>query len=263
MKQVVTIIIMMLGVSFNGFSQPIPVDSIVAFYKNVDVECYKEKINRGMKDFDKWLTDTFPQLTILHSPYSPSDIDLREHNAIPIVALKYYNMKNISENEDIYDHLIIDSSRCVILIPLDEKNNPLGITDVIGDTYSYLSFQNKENMHYYHAWGKLVNKYLKICRKVAPDAYVYIDDLYPRFGYVLNGKILLVMYKQKRPIELSEFVKEIYKRPGAHDLFRKSDRIHESEREYWNTESSKQNDHKLTGHTPKERLRLCFEKFGD
>ena len=62
------------------------------------------------------------------------------------------------------------------------------------------------------------------------------------------------MYKQKRPIELSEFVKEIYKRPGAHDLFRKSDRIHESEREYWNTESSKQNDHKLTGHTPKERL---------
>jgi len=93
MKQVV-IIILLLGTSLNGFSQPVSVDSIVAFYKNANIECYKEIINNGMKSFDKWLTDTFPKTTMLHSSYSPSDIDLREHNAIPIVALKYYNMDN-------------------------------------------------------------------------------------------------------------------------------------------------------------------------
>ena len=256
MKTVVNIIIL-LGASINGFSQSISVDSIVSFYKNVDIECYKDIINKGMKDFDKWLTDTFPKTTTIKSPYSPSDIDLREHNAIPVVALKFYNMENINENEDIYDHLIIDSTRCVILIPLDEKNKPLGITDVLGETYSYLSFRNKEDMRYYHGWAQLVNKYLKVCRKVVPDAYVYIDDFYTEYGYILNGKIMLVKNKQRHPIELSEFVKEIYKRSGAYDIFRQSDRISlpESERETWVSKG-----YRLTGRTPKEKVRLCRKR---
>ena len=38
MKQVV-IIILLLGASLNGFSQPVSIDSIIAFYKDADIEC--------------------------------------------------------------------------------------------------------------------------------------------------------------------------------------------------------------------------------
>ena len=37
----------------------------------------------------------------------------------------------------------------MILVPYDEEDKPLGITDILGETYSYLSFRNKEDMHYY------------------------------------------------------------------------------------------------------------------
>ena len=261
MKQVV-IIILLLGASLNGFSQPVSIDSIIAFYKNADIECYKEIINNGMKSFDKWLADTFPKTTILHSSYSPSDIDLREHNAIPIVALKYYNMINISENDDIYDHLIIDSTKCIILVPYDEKNKPLGITDVLGETYSYFSFRNKEDMRYYYNTADLIKKYLKICRKVDPDALIFIDNLYARFGYVKDGKIMLVRYKQRHPIELNEFVKEICKHPESLDLFRKSDQIHipESAQDMWDNKDAVKNSYRLTGKTPKEKIRICESK---
>ncbi len=262
MKHVVIIILLLFGASLNGFSQPVSVDSIIAFYKDADIECYKEIINNGMKSFDKWLADTFPKNTILHSSYSVSDIDLREHNAIPIVALKYYNMDNISEYDDIYEHLIIDSTKCMILVPYDEENKPLGITDILGETYSYLSFRNKEDMHYYGDKAKHVKKYLKMCRKVVPDALVFIDNLYAKFGYVKDGKIMLVKYKQRRPIELNEFVKEICKHPESLDLFRKSDQIYlpESERERCDSKDAVKNSYRLTGKTPKEKIRICESK---
>ena len=110
---------------------------------------------------------------------------------MPIVLiLKYYNMINISENDDIYDHLIIDSTKCIILVPYDEKNKPLGITDVLGETYSYFSFRNKEDMHYYGDKAKHVKKYLKMCRKVVPDALVFIDNLYAKFAILFSRSLL-------------------------------------------------------------------------
>ena len=248
----------MVGEFFCTYSQPVSVETIVSFYRHTDIECYKEKIQEGMDRFNAWLVDTFPQKNELSSPYNPSEIDIRNHKVIPIVSLKYYNMGNFDMNDNIYDHLIIDSTKCIIMIPIDKKGKPMGITDIIGETYSYLSFTNKEDMKLYQNWDKRINKFLKTCHKVKYDALVYIDDL-GGFGYIMGGKVFLVRYNSRKVIELSQFIRSCCSYPVTFDLLRKTDYVYWSERydEFFEKNGLSKHAYRYTGNTPTNLIRIC------
>ena len=258
MKRTIISFVFLLGVSCNSFSQAITVDSLLSFYKNINIDCYKEKIDVGMERLNKWLKDSLPTKTKWFlEPYTPSPIKLQEHDVIPFIALRYYNMGSFDEEESIYDHIIVDSTLSVIFVVLDEHQKAIGITDVAGEPYTYIDFTNKKDANSYLHWDRKVKKFLKVIRKQSVDALVYIEHIWGWLGYIKNGRIyLLLQYKRGKPVELQEYIEERMKR--ARDMVNKYDWIiwPESEIEYWNSPDSSFRM-RLTGNTPQEKIRIC------
>lgn len=221
--------IMLLTVSLTVHSQSIPLDSVVAFYRNADIGSYKEKLYKGMKEYDCWLEDTFPKITqswgIRPCLYSPSKIDIREHDAIHFVALNYYNMEYYDEKDNIYDHIILDSTKCLLFVPLDAKGKLLGITEA-GDHYTYKSFTNKDDIDYQfmRQFYKHLKTVLKTSRKYNAEALVALQTIgskYHDIGFVKDGHIYFCW---PDPVELNEVVQQDLK-DGKYDLIRNRDII--------------------------------------
>ena len=255
--------IMALTISLTAHSQAISVDSIVAFYRNADIDCYKEKLYKGMKEYDKWLEDTFPKLVqkwdLLPNPfYSPSGIDIREYDVIHFVVLNYYNMENYSEKDNIYDHIIMDSTRCLLLVPLDDMRKPMGITE-FGERYTYISFTNKDDVNYrcMRKYKKYLKSFLKTARKHNAQALVALQTIgskYDDIGFVKNDRIYFCW---PDPVELNKVVQQDLK-DGLYELIRGRDHIVLPEYREDITNGCVGPTRKTkTGHTEKRNLRIC------
>ena len=221
-----------------GYPQSYSIDTIVDFYKKIDIDCYKEKISEGMAQFNTWLRDSLPTKTDLMPWYTPTDIHLQGKEVIPLVALNFYNMKKFDEKESIYNHIIIDSMLSVIFIVLDEEQKPIGITDVAGEPYSYIDFTNMNEMNSFQQWEKRTKEYLQMYKVYSPDALLYLnykviggfgyvkkDTLYlyvhdvPKslykttglLGFIKKSNIYVIPQKQKMPVELKKYIKKSLK----------------------------------------------------
>jgi hypothetical protein len=236
-------------------SQEISLQEVVEFYKNADIDCYKDKIQHGMESFDCWLRDTFPQMTNFESLCSPSDINLKEHEAIHLVRLCFYNMSNFNDTSSIYNHIIIDSLYCVMLAPVDKKGKPIGLTDVENTPYSYVNFKHTKNVTI-NSYQKGLNSLLKLSRRNHAEALVYLSYAsgLMRFGYIANNKIYLCSRFNSQSFELDSSFKQSVLNT-KYGIFH-SDKIPVSEYEYWN-KIRKDDSSFFTGHTPPEKIRLC------
>jgi hypothetical protein len=244
--------------------QNISVDSIVLFYRNADTGCYKEKLYKGMKEYDSWLVDTFPQHaklwngSMLTPMFSPSNIDIREYDDIHFVALNYYDMANYSEKDNIYDHIILDSTRCFLFVPLDHKGKPMGITEMV-DHYTYDSFTDKGNIdhrflrHFY----KHLKSVLKISKKQNAEALVAlltIGSKYNDIGFVKDGRIFFCW---PNPVDINEVVQQDLKE-GKCELIRGRDHIILPEyRDQISNECVDSIKKLKTGRTKEAKLRIC------
>lgn len=261
MKQII-LFILTLTISLPVHSQSISVDSIVAFYRNANIDCYKENLYKGMKEYDCWLEDTFPKITqswgIRTCFYSPSKIDIRKHKVIHFVALNYYNMEYFDEKDNIYDHIIVDSTKCLLFVPLSENGKLLGITEM-GDHYTYKNFTNKDDIdyHFMRQFYKHLKSVLKTYRKYKAEALIALQTIgtkYNDIGFVKNGKIYFCW---PNPVELNEAVQQDLKK-GKFDLIRKRDIILLPEyRENVMTGCEGITRKTRTGHSEKKYLRIC------
>lgn len=250
------IIPILLAHCFFVLSQSIPVDSIVEFYRSSDINCYKERINKGMQDFNRWLQDTLPSLTSFAPLYSPSDIDIRHHDAIHFVSLNFYNMSEYDGKDNIYNHIIIDSTRCVVLAPVDKKGKLLGITD-IGECYSYISFTNKNDINYRIGY-KSLKTFLKRSKKYNPDALVWFSTPYEKYkrGFVKNGRIYFL---NPNPTDIDLFMRQELSAYSDAKHIKTLDLIHFPRyRESFNSIDS--TIEKKTGNTSSHEIRLCSKQ---
>ena len=255
--------IMTLITSLTVHSQSIPIDSIVAFYRNADIDCYKEKVYKGMKEYDCWLEDTFPKITqswgIRSCFYSPSKIDIREHDVIHFVVLNY-NMEYYDEKDNIYDHIILDSTKCLLFVPLDAKGKLLGITE-LDDHYTYKSFTNRDDIDYQfiRQFYKHLKSILKTSRKYKAEALVALQTIgskYNDIGFVKDGRIYFCW---PEPVELHGVVQQDLK-DGKYDLIRKRDiKIMPEYRESIINRFEGATRKTRTGHSEKKDLRICID----
>lgn len=250
-------------ICLSTYSQSISVDSIVAFYRNADIDCYKEKLYKGMKEYDCWLEDTFPKIiqSWYLKPvclYSPSNIDIRKYDVIPFVALSFYDMENFSEKDNIYDHIIIDSTRCFSFVPIDKKGTLLGITEMY-DHYTYVNFTNKEDYDYksFRKLQKHLKRVLKTCRKNDAEALVFFQNsIISRFCYIKKGRIY---FATPKPEELNEGIFRCLEK-GHSDMIRVlGNRYLPEYRELYKSELDEVPYRKVrTGHTERKDLRICM-----
>ncbi len=263
------IFVLLLGIDLNVFSQSITPKAIVSFYQNIDIDCYKSKIQEGMESFNKWLVDTFPKKTDFPSPYRPSDIILMDHRVVPIISLNFYDMERFDMDESIYDHLIIDSTLSVIFATYDEKRKLIGLTDIENEPYSYLSFKDiKRNDLYYKVYYIPLKSLLRTAEKVKPDALLNINGaIVGGFGYVKNSKIFIYRNHRNRRdkfVELDGEVKEYMTRllkihPDDNlIMIRHSDRLPQlTTKEYWDSSEIREGTFRISGHTPVNKIRIC------
>lgn len=249
-------------ICLSTYSQSISVDSIVAFYRNADIDCYKEKLYKGMKEYDCWLEDTFPKIIQSWSlkpvcDYSPSNIDIRKYDVIPFVALSFYDMENFSEKDNIYDHIIIDSTRCFSFVPIDKKGTLLGITEV-HDHYTYLNFTNKEDYDYksLRKQQKHLKRILKTCRKNDAEALAFLQtSILGHFCFIRKGRIY---FATPKPEELNEWVLKWLEK-GYYDSVRGlGGRYLPEYRERYTNGLNTPYRKIRTGHTEKKDLRICM-----
>ena len=285
-KRVFLSVIILMRICIGGFPQSISVDTMVDFYKNIDIDCYKENIAEGMAQFNTWLRDSLPTKTEMPSWYTPSDINLQEREVIPLVALNFYKMKNFDSHESIYNHIIIDSTLSVVLIVLDEKRKPVGITDVAGKPYSYIDFTIDKDVNSYQQWEKQTKEFLQICKNYNPEALIYLnhrvirgsgyikkDILYlhvqgePKplykatgvLGFIKKGRIYIIPQKQKMPEELEKYIKKYLKHDK--DYITNSDWMlnPKTEKEFRDKDANViPFEIRHTGNTPPEKMRICF-----
>jgi len=253
MKQIVLVLIA-LAISQFAYCQRLSVDSIVDFYRNADVDCYKEELYRGMKEYDCWLEDTLPKISPFVPFYSPAKIDIRKHDVIRFVALNYYDMANYSEKDNIYDHIIMDSTRCFIFIPLDEKGKPMGITEMY-DRFTYDTFINKDDINYMFKpkFFRYLNKYRKTVKEIHAEALIALRTTYGcKFGFIKDG---FIYYCWPKPIELNRAIQKKLKN-GESDFVHKLDIMILPEYREEMTSGGLVRKVK-TGHTDKKDLRIC------
>ena len=100
-------------------------------YSSLDTACYRIKIQEDINKFDQWLKDSLSVYNSIGMKplHRPSGIDLQRENKIYALAVTLTNTANYSFEDDIYDYLIIDSSRVLVSICVDDKMNVTGITD--------------------------------------------------------------------------------------------------------------------------------------
>ena len=237
------------------------VADIKTFYQKVDIECCRTLFQNGMDDFDRWLVDTLYKKTSVGIRFRPAEINLSECSLEYFVPLRFFDMESFSEGDDIYEHIVIDSTLCVSLIPIDKHDRPIGVTDYDSQPYSFFSFQKEKRWFYQdsHVRSKYVRKFLKYARKYDSEAHVQVALGTSKFyGFIRNGKIFLVT-KKKRPIELSAIVRQIISFDGLDArLFRHSDRLYiPIYRKKWDDNYDGRPKFRRVGFTPDNEKRMC------
>ena len=258
----VIVLAFVLGGHIRVSSQNATVDVIKNFYIEVDIDSYKDRIQRGMDAFDRWLVDTLYQKSSIGIWFCPADIRLDDYAIKHVVTLRPYNMKSFNSDDNIYDHLIIDSALCVSLISINKRMQPVGITDVEGQPYSFCSFDKKKecthNLFYSKELNRLINKLIKFAHRYNAEALVRIMNLpiSEYYGYIKEGHIYLVGRKCKKPLELQDFIKHIIE--SNMDELQTSDMLLlPTYKEYWESDTTGYYHYRQTGNTPKSEIRLC------
>jgi len=193
-------ILIITGIFFlnNSFSQDI-VKSIMDFYNNADMICYKDNAQKRMM-IEYNLFCQWDSIYRLHS--TPPDIDLHKSKTVPVLNIQFVNTVNYEFSDDIYNNISIDSVWCFSFFCVDKRNNIYAGVNFANPHISFwenkdLFKANKKEKHLY----KKINKYKPdlilrcamlsggIGKKLYDDGYMFIkgDKIYKYMFY--KGKV--------------------------------------------------------------------------
>lgn len=228
------------------------IDFFKEFYNNADTTCYMQRIQKDIDSFDAWLKDSVPLLSHGMQPwYEPANIDLKKENKIFALAISLVNTENYRFEDNIYDYLVIDSTRTFIIVTVDNKMNVTGITD-ISDIGSYQDV--KSDLYYLKKKKKKrVRELIKNINKQSPDLIMYLDELSGTFLFIKGDKIFVYDPMKGEGQEFNEHVKEHLQI----DFVRRLNQVSFRYKNWLKGDYSDPSFYRLTGNTPPDELRIC------
>lgn len=280
------------------YAQENKVIELTNIYKNADYDCYTELIQKDIDDFTSWLVDTlmpaewkreeewlsrwekslgkkarkkkyqrikqhwFDNFSIRPRP---KYVDLKKENKVFFLSICLRDLDHFQSGDNIYDHIIVDSTRTFIVACLDDSLDIIGISD-LDDKGSFESAREWVQFHYAGSTGhfqpdmktdKLYHKnFFRRLLGMETDALLHFNHATPdEYLYIKDGKIYV--YKNDfEDVEFQEYMEARYKiltRSEDLPLFaRFYEFVHPQEREGRRGLSDRK-----TGNTPKSELRIC------
>lgn len=285
------------------YAQENKVIELTNIYKNADYDCYTDLIQKDIDDFTTWLEDslipkewnkmqkdisdweTMMGKRMKRKKYQrkkqewidsfmnfirpqPKHVDLRAEKKVFFLSISLRDMDSYQPGENIYDYIIVDSTRTFIVACLDDSLNIKGISD-LDDKGSFETV--REWVCYHHAGGSRRFDFMNKC----PSEDLFFDDYFKRllsmdydvllywnqnlhlqYLYIKNGKIYL--YRNDfEDIEFQEYINSRFVNKDDYftNVWRRTYGIiypTQRQREHGDFHYTRK-----TGHTPDSELRIC------
>ena len=235
------------------FSMQVHAQSVVQtlkdFYKNAQMDCYVDKINKLIIYENEFLYNKWSSQYL-------ENFDLHKEHFIPMLVIRFVNTEKYTYDNNIYDYITIDSARVFTLACIDKKNNVTAFAN------SYLGIEAYCKVPKSHL-NKKLKKVIRGIYKFHPEVILYCHSLatlsYPfnEFMFIKNGKIFVYDVMTEKALELNIYIKEAF---GSY--------CKKLSREVIPRWSLERNDstrfdfifrftYRTTGPTPKDEIFLC------
>lgn len=130
-----------------SFGQNETCEKLLAFYNAADKECYAERIQKDIEDFNAWFNSYYtpfinkevdvertPENFEKVAPFPPfytisNKINILKERKVYMLAISFVDMDDFGGKDNIYDHIIVDSTRCITVACVDDDNYVKGLSD--------------------------------------------------------------------------------------------------------------------------------------
>ena len=177
------------------------VSKLKTFYKQLDFEQYTKIIQEDQEDWWVWEIDTLLPINMSINPRhntfrteieTGERINFQEMTNIYLLSVSFDRMDNFHRGDDIYQHLILDSTRVVVIACIDKKQNIRFITDYyeIGDCFD---LERYSNVLFHHRVRK---DFLKLVALYHPEIILFCPDAKEclRLMFIKGNDIFTVSY---------------------------------------------------------------------
>jgi hypothetical protein len=198
--------LVLIGLLFckDVFSQNI-VSELKIFYNNANIECYLEKIQDNIMNChaaqcDAWGVDK--------SVCPPPEIDLRKERIVSMLDIQFVDMETFDYNDDIYNHITIDSIRVFTIACVDEKMNVFAFANYFDGIYAYTDLKLQKG-------DKKLKQVIKNINKQQPELILFCHALmgfhdFNGFMYIKKGKIYVYRVNENDIFELNDYIRKFF-----------------------------------------------------
>jgi hypothetical protein len=195
------------------------------------MNCYVSKIQKNVLDCYKaqcefWKVD---------ESVNPPKIELLKGKTVPMLVVQFVDMENFDFNENIYDHITIDSTRVFTLACVDGEMNVLAFANYYDGTYAYMDIKPEaknepEKLRLQDDVEKFSSEILKLedveeegklrqvirnINNLQPEVILFCHSLknfydLNSFMYIKDGKIYVYRVNEGDVFELNEYVRQFF-----------------------------------------------------
>ena len=189
----------------NIHSQDI-VSGLQKFYKEADMDCYIGKIRKNVLDCHKAQCEYWkvPETT------NPPKIELLKGKTVPMLTVQFVDMEGFDFDENIYDHITIDSTRVFTLACMDDQMNVLAFANYYDGTYAYTEVKGER--------PEQIERLEQVIRNIdshGPELILFCHSLknfhdLNSFMYIRNDKIYVYRVSENDVFELNDYVRQFF-----------------------------------------------------
>ena len=242
-------------------------------FDNLDKDCFVRQMQKDMEGFNKWLTDTLEPLrtnppVLMYTPdgiplpvvvsdmyyRKPCPLDLITVKKVFALCVDFTSLDDYCYGDNIYDHLVVDSTKMMVAICLDKKDRVLGITDyedrgALATWETFLSTGLSKR--------KFKNIYKNLVKR-NPDFLLFCE--FRGMGeimYARNGKLFFFYpyYPKRREMPIEE---DFLRKPIPFLRMHYSGERYETIRELFKKEFYQvESPTTRIGNTPESEIRIC------
>lgn len=223
------------------------VGQLKQFYQNADMDCYLPRIQKNINDFfvldnQIWGRDRYGIV--------PPKIELEKDKIVPMLTIQFINTDSFNLNDDIYNHIAIDSSIVFMLACVDKQMNVKAFAHFFLWVDGYYEVDKVVTSKTYFEKLKLKH-IIRNINKQKPEMILFCGTMmgfhdHNGFMFVRNGKIYVYRVIEKDFYELNDYIRRFFSLKTIRELnYSYLPVIYQ--------------DHSIrrTGHTPENAKMIC------
>lgn len=187
------------------------IEQLKHFYEKADVDCYIDEIQKNVNmsidvDNKNWGRDKYGIF--------PQKIVLRKEEIVPMLTIQFINTDTFNLNDNIYDHITIDSTIVFTLACVDRKMNVYAFAHFFDGVNGYYEIDNDRSIKNFFKRKRLKHVIKNILKQI-PDLILYSHVLCGfhddnGFMFVKDGKIFVFHIEKKGIYELNAYIKHFF-----------------------------------------------------